>query len=353
MKTLTIGLLGCGQNSDNHLRVYSETAGLRLVAVCDKTLSKAKAKARRYGADFALSDYGSLLDLDLDLVDIVTPTPTHGLLSRLALETGHNVLVEKPMALTSAECQAMIRAANKSGRTLCVGHNKLFFKTVTQAKASLDDGTLRVSRLRISHHFAYSRVLERWRLNAKSGGILWDAIVHPAYLTEHFLGPITSVYATARKVEGKSFDSFTLVLQNKKVGMTEYIWNAKQPLFELQLITEDGECLHLDLVHDFVFQMSRHAMNRKTYPLRLLAKDFQVPLARWSSYLQNFWEIRSYPGALPFQRTFYVLIRQLISFLNGDQDRPPVSPEEGLRSIRVLEAVKKSIASDHPERVAA
>jgi predicted dehydrogenase len=322
------------------------------VAVCDETFSKAKAKARQYGAHHAFSDYESMLNLDLDLIDIVTPTPTHERLSCLALETGHNVLVEKPMALSSGECRAMIRSANKSGRTLCVGHNKLFFKTVTQAKAAVDDGTLQVSRLRISHHFAYNKLLEGWRLNAKSGGILWDAIVHPAYLTERFLGPITSVYATARKVEEQLFDSFTIVLQNKKVGVTEYVWNAKQPLFELQLITEDGKCLHLDLVHDFILAMSRHAMNRNTYPLRLVAKDLQVPLARWSSYFQSFWAIRSYPGALPFQRTFFVLIRQLLSFLNGDQDHPPVSPEEGLRSVRILESVKKSIASDRPQRIA-
>jgi UDP-N-acetylglucosamine 3-dehydrogenase len=135
MKSLTVGLVGCGVNSDNHLRVYSKTRGMRLVAVCDRELSKARAKARDYGADFAFSDYDSLLGLDLDLVDIVTSTPTHAELSCMALETGHNVLVEKPMALTSRECEVMIGAARRSGRTLCVGHNKLFFNAVIEARS--------------------------------------------------------------------------------------------------------------------------------------------------------------------------------------------------------------------------
>jgi predicted dehydrogenase len=149
MKSLRVGLVGCGLNSENHLRVYSKTHGMRLVAVCDETLSKARAKAQNYGADHALSDYGSLLRLDLDLVDIVTPTPSHAELSCMALETGHNVLVEKPMALTSHECQAMIDAA-RSGRTLCVGHNKLFFNAVIQARSAVDSGAIRASRIRVT-----------------------------------------------------------------------------------------------------------------------------------------------------------------------------------------------------------
>ncbi len=59
-----------------------------------------------------------MLDLDLDLVDIVTPTSTHAKLAELALESGRNVLVEQPMVLNSEECQLMMDAAKKSGRTL-------------------------------------------------------------------------------------------------------------------------------------------------------------------------------------------------------------------------------------------
>jgi predicted dehydrogenase len=85
--------------------------------------------------------------------------------------------------------------------------------------------------------------------------------------------------------------------------------------------------------------------------MRLLAEDFQVPLARWSRYLQNVCEIRSYPGALPFQRTFFILIRRLLAFLNEKSEKPPVSPEEGLRAVRILEATRESLASGQPQSV--
>jgi predicted dehydrogenase len=351
MKLLRVGLVGCGLNSDNHLRVYSKTRGMRLVAVCDKTLSKARAKAQNYGADFAFSDYESLLGLDLDLVDIVTPTPSHAELSCMALESGHNVLVEKPMALTSRECEVMIGAARRSGRTLCVGHNKLFFNAVIQAKAAVDNGAIRASRIRITHHFAYGRFMAGWRLSDDSGGLLWDTMVHSAYLIEHFLGPITSTYAVARRVKERVPDSFTVILQNEKVGSAEFVWNAKKPFLELQLIGEDGQCFHADLVHDCILSWSRDLIDGRKYALGLVVNDIRLPIMRWSRYLRNFWEIRSYPGALPFQKTFFVLIGQLVSFLNGERHQPPVSPEQGLRAIRVLEALRKSIASGKTQNV--
>jgi predicted dehydrogenase len=351
MKTLKVGLVGCGQNSDNHLRVYSKNKKIQLVAVCDSVLSKAKLKARKYGADQAFSDYEALLRLGLDLIDITTPTTSHGQLSCMALETGHNVLVEKPMALNSRECEDMITTARRNGRTLCVAHNKLFFKSLVEAKTVIDEGDLKVSRIRVSHYFAYSGFMDRWRLREESGGLLWDAVVHPVYLIEHFLGPTTSAYAVARKVQEDTADSFTVVLQNKEIGLAEYVWNARSPLLDLHLMGEDGQSLHLDLVHDLVMERSRNYFDRRAYLLKLVASDVRVPVSRWSGYLRNLLVMRSYPGALPFQRTFFVLIGQLVSFLNGERNQPPVTGQQGLNAVRVLEALKKSIATGQTQTV--
>jgi predicted dehydrogenase len=351
MKRLRVGVVGCGHNSENHLRVYSHTDGVQLVAVCDAILSRAEEKARRYGVEKALSDFNSLLKCDLDLVDIVTPTVTHGSLTQLALETGHNVLVEKPMAISSDECLRMIRTARKNGRTLCVVHNKRFFDSVIQARRAIDDGSLKMSRMRVTHYFAYGRFLERWRLNEESGGLLWDAVVHPIYLTEHLMGPVSSVYAVARKVKEHAFDSFTIVLQNERIGVIEFAWNATQPLLEFQLLGEGGESFHGNLVYDVVTRKSREDSNFGAYLLGVAAQDLHFPKARAMRYFRNFWEIRSYPGALPFAKTFFTLIRRYLSFLRTESGNPPVPAEEGLRTVMVLEAVKSSIGSGRPQHV--
>ncbi len=282
MRKLNVGVVGCGLNSENHLRVYSKTKGVRLVAVCDTTLAKAQERARKFGAQFALSDYDSMLRLDLDLVDVVTPTSTHAPLTIQALEAGHNVLVEKPMALSSKDASTMIAAARKSGRTLCVNHNKLFFRSVISAKKAVEEGSLTVSQMRISHHFAYKRVLQGWRLNDESGGIFWDALVHPVYLTEHFLGPATSVFAVARRIRENVFDSFVLVLQNQRMATVDYFWNAKYPLLELQVLSRDGDCILADLVHDLVVKRSGNYITPTgRYVMRMIAEDIDNPIGRW------------------------------------------------------------------------
>lgn len=346
-----MGVVGCGRNSDNHLRVYSHLNGVRIVAVCDKDLPKAEEKRRKYGADFAFAKYDSMLNLDLDLIDITTPTPSHSELSCLALETGHNVLVEKPMGLSSTECLKMIRAARKSGRFLCVSHNKLFFDCVTQAKAIVEHGGLSPSRMSITHHFSYKQSLERWRLRIGSGGLLWDALVHPIYLTQHFLGKTTSVYAAAQKINERVNDSFVIILQNRGLGLAEYIWNANQPLLEMRLIGRSGESLTADLVHDIFRERALKSMTRRSYALKLASEDLAIYIAKCRRYLRSFLEIGSYPGALPFQRTFYVLIGKYVSFLKEREERPPVSMDDGFQSVKVLEAAKKSIESGRPQNM--
>jgi len=352
MKTVRVGIVGCGKNSDNHLRVHSSTDGVRLVAVCDTDLAKAREKARKYGAEHALADYHRMLDFDLDLVDIVTPTPTHAELSQLALEAGHNVLVEKPMAVSSKECLAMIDAARKNGRTLCVVHNKRFFDSVMRTKTTIDSESLTVSRMRVTHYFTHAHpgFLASWRLTEGSGGILWDGLVHQVYLTEHFIGPIKSVHAVAKKVQEQVFDSFTLVLQNeRRAGICEFIWDTKEALLEFQLVTEEGDRFHADLIHDLVLRRSRSYRNRGVSALRSLSDDLYSPLMKWTGHFRNFLEIRSYPGALPFEKTFFTLIRRLLSFLSGVSSIPPVAAEEGLRAVRVLEAARKSIETGEPQ----
>src|SRR5258708_2578254 len=95
--------------------------------------------ARRFGAERAYKSLDAMLKLDMDLVDIVTPAQTHALLAVQALESGHNVLVEKPMALSSRECSEMISAAKRSGKALCVNHNKRFYASVMQTKHLIEE----------------------------------------------------------------------------------------------------------------------------------------------------------------------------------------------------------------------
>jgi len=132
------------------MQAYLNLSNVHLVAVYDTDFRRASEKARKYSINQIPNDYHSMLRLGLDLIDIVTPTQTHSELAILALESGHNVLVEKPMAVDSKECQKMIDAARKSGRALCVTHNKRFYSAIRAARSALKKEELAASRRRIA-----------------------------------------------------------------------------------------------------------------------------------------------------------------------------------------------------------
>jgi len=198
-KTLKVGVVGCGRNSKHHLRVYAHTKNVELAAVCDIQEALAEKVAKSYGAKQFFTRADQLLKLDLDLVDIVTPTPTHAAHTIQALESGHDVLVEKPMSLSSSDCPEMIAASRTRGRCLYVNHNKRFYNCVLETKNIIQQEGASVSRMRFSHFFIYNKIRPNWILTEETGGVLWEAMVHHVYMLEHFLGRIQTVYAVAKK----------------------------------------------------------------------------------------------------------------------------------------------------------
>lgn len=346
LKSLRVGVVGCGENSDNHLRVYSALKGVRLAAVYDTTIARARAKAIKYAAEEVPRDYDSMLGLKLDLIDIVTPTQTHVELSKLALESGSNVLVEKPMAVTSEECQLMIEAARKNGRTLCVTHNKIFYESLRSMKATLERKGLAPVRADLISFYANARAREgsSWILTEAHGGILWEIAVHDIYLSEYILGPTKRVYAVGNRVNQPQPDSITMLLQSDDaVAVCQTEWNVVQPAEKLQVVTREGDRFITDFYHDAVIRRSRVPRAGETCVMSRFYEDFHDPLANWSKHLRDLIKWRSYQMARPSQRTFFVLIQELVSYLNGENDLLPTRPEDGLKAVRVLEAAKRSI----------
>ena len=354
MRKLTVGVVGCGLSSDEHLQAYARLPNVHLKAVWDTDSKRASQKAQEYRVKRIPNDYESLLKLDLDLIDIVTPTQSHSQLSIRALESGHNVLVEKPMALSSKECQLMIDAARKSGRALCVAHNKRFYSAIRRARSAVEREQLTVSRLSAAHFYPTldPELRPGWILTEESGGILWESMAHDAYLTEYFLGEIKSVYAFANKLKQVVHDSITLVLGNgDRIGVCQTEWNAKEPLEIIELLTREGDHFTLNLPHDLLLRKSRTYKNRRTTILRTIYDDFHDPYLKWFGHMKRLMLGGSYEMAFPFQRTFLTLIQDYLSYLRGLTTTHPVPPEEGLRSVKVLEAAANSIASGKSESV--
>jgi predicted dehydrogenase len=134
---LRIAVVGVGHLGRHHARILSSLPGVTLVAVVDKNRTRAEEVGAATGAR-ALVNHGELLG-QVDAVTIAVPTQLHHDVARPFLAAGVAVLVEKPMARSVAEADAMIRAAATGNAILAVGQTERFNPAVAAARPLLVD----------------------------------------------------------------------------------------------------------------------------------------------------------------------------------------------------------------------
>ena len=138
-----IGVIGFGQWGPNHVRNFSTLEGCEVVRVCDNSEARLAA-ARKFlrGVAVTTDPVAITAAADVDAVVVATPTSTHFALVKAALEAGKDVLCEKPLAQTAAQCRELADLASQRGRILMVGHVFLYNSSVLHLKTDLDRGEL-------------------------------------------------------------------------------------------------------------------------------------------------------------------------------------------------------------------
>lgn len=141
---LLLGQIGSGGRGAHLGRLaHRPGRGARVVACCDSHPAALAQNRTDFGADiFTTSDYRALLARDLDAVIIATPDFLHEEHALAALTRGFAVFLEKPMALTLAGCDRILRAARQHRARLYVGHNMRHMPFVRKMKALIDDGAI-------------------------------------------------------------------------------------------------------------------------------------------------------------------------------------------------------------------
>jgi UDP-N-acetyl-2-amino-2-deoxyglucuronate dehydrogenase len=136
MSELRAGVIGYGYTGRLHLRAY-ERSGILVTAVAE-TRPDALATAPPKVEGF--QNYLDLLQSDIDLVSVCAPTALHHRITLDALAAGKHVLLEKPIATTVSDAEAMIESARQFGKILFVGMTHRFYPEIREAKRIVDDG---------------------------------------------------------------------------------------------------------------------------------------------------------------------------------------------------------------------
>ncbi len=135
--SLRVAVVGVGYLGRHHARILAALPGVELVAVVDRNRARAEEIAAAHGT-LALGDAAALLGR-VDAVTVAVPTEQHRDVALPFLESGVPVLVEKPMARTLEEADALIVAAARRGVVLAVGQTERFNPSVDAARSLVDD----------------------------------------------------------------------------------------------------------------------------------------------------------------------------------------------------------------------
>lgn len=165
MTSLRIGVVGVGHMGSYHVAALSELMDVSLVAVADKNFDRAREIADRYGAE-AFADPAELLG-KVDAVTVAVPTPYHHPVSRLFLDAGVHVLVEKPISNQLDKARDLFEVAKKNRLVLNVGHVERF-NGAAQEMVQIVDEPLLIECRRLGP-FA-SRI--------KEDGVVLDVMIH-------------------------------------------------------------------------------------------------------------------------------------------------------------------------------
>ncbi len=194
---LRVGVVGVGMMGQHHVRVYSELAKegkVELVGIADANFERAKELARKYGT-IPYADYRDLARENLDAVDIAVPTSLHREVALEFINRGTGVLVEKPIADTIENAEAIIKAAEEKAVTLMVGHIERFNPAVLKLKELIGRGELgkvvTISAKRVGPMAKRIRDV----------GIIIDLGVHDIDVISYLFGErVRTVYARAGNV---------------------------------------------------------------------------------------------------------------------------------------------------------
>jgi predicted dehydrogenase len=220
-------VIGTGYWGSNHARVAAELLDegrLDDIVLCDIDESRVADLADSYGVDY-YTDYASLADAGVDAATVATPSPTHREVALTLIEDGIDLLIEKPLALSSAEARDIVDSASANDCTLGVGHIFRYHPALLELKDRIDRGELGRIKYLNSNRFSF-------RVPRSTTGVLYSLAVHDVDVYQFLLGrdPET-IYCNLDDIIRDGIDeTATLVLEyGDATGVINESWQV--PVF--------------------------------------------------------------------------------------------------------------------------
>ncbi len=333
MKQLNVGIIGAGRIGSLHAKsIAYNVPTAKVVGITDVFAESAQKVAKELNIPKIYNDYKEMLsDSEIDAVLICSSTDTHADIAIEAAQAGKHIFCEKPVDLTPEKVRAVIDAQKKAGVKLQVGFNRRFDHNFAKVKAMVKNGDIgEVHIIKITSRDPAPPPAE---YSAVSGGMFLDMTIHDFDMARFLAGSeITEVYANATCLVdpaiGEAGDVDTAVISLKFAnGAVGVIDNSRKAAYgydqRIEVFGSKGAAVAANDTETNVTFMGENGV--------ISDKPLYFFLER---YMQSFRD-------------------EMLQFVDAVlNDKPtPTNVEDGLYSILVALAAKKSVAKGRPVKI--
>jgi UDP-N-acetylglucosamine 3-dehydrogenase len=311
---VNVGVIGVGAMGYHHARVYSQLENAKLMAISDLMREKADEVSKEYNAQ-GFVDYMDILKMpEIEAVSVCVPTTHHFNVVMDAIEHGKHVLVEKPIAFTLREAEAMVKAAKDEGVKLATGHVERFNPAVGKAKELIKNDVIGevVS--------ASAKRVGPFPPRIKDVGVIIDLAIHDVDIMFHlFDSPVSRIYANmGSRLEKCEYEDHAEIMSSFKngiIGMLEVNWLTPYKKRKLEVTGVDG-IISIDYIDQTVNVYGKSTQN--------VDIEYKEPLKE---------ELSSFLSAVS----------------NGEE--PKITGEDGIYALKVVTAAMKSAKDNSPVEI--
>lgn len=329
---VNIGIVGCGRVADHYLKVLESgvVKNFKVVGVADCVVQKTEIFSKRFSCQAFLSVEEMLHKVKPDLVLVLTPSSLHYLHSKLALEHGCNVLVEKPISMTAVEAESLSLFAKNKGLLYGVAFQNRLNPAVQALRQAVDKGrfgkivsaTVRLRWCRFQDYYE-----DGWHGTWEhDGGVINQQAIHHLDAL-NWLFPIDSVNAIATKrlnnLEAEDTLMALVKFENGAVGTIEATTAARPKDYEasLSIVGEKGMAL-----------VGGIALNE------VQTWDF-IDVEEGDEEIS-----RTHSQAVPtgYGLSHGPLLNEVISAINGQGKIMPITADDAIATTKLVHALYKS-----------
>ena len=341
---MKVALIGTGfVSTQKHLPAWRRMRSTaEIVALCDTDLRRGKEVADRFGITKVYEDVDTALEQEHpDIVDICTPPRTHATLAIQAVKAGAHILIEKPMAVTTEECDLIIQAAEETDRKVCIVHSDLFYPSFLKARELVHRGAIgdfQGMRIYLSTPVDYiTSNPDHWAHNLPGGGG-GETGPHIVYMSLAFINPIRQVQVYAQKVlpefPWSPFEDYRINLIGENAASTATLtYTTDQWAAQVDIWGSKG-LLKVDLESRCVVRHRRPKLTPMAVGISSLSEATQTVrsvLTTGAKVLTG-----------RFLDTHSLLIQRFCESIQN-QEEPPVTAYAGREVVRVMDLIVEQL----------